>query len=90
MIITERMIVRQQLSRGPDLDDFLHDLQIQCVLKVNPVEQTSRIAQMTQKTNQFNLTTRRYQIPDIQRFLESADHTVILLRDKDRFGSREL
>jgi FkbH-like protein len=79
--------IRQQLSRGLDLDAFLHDLQIQCVLEVNPVEQISRIAQMTQKTNQFNLTTRRYQIPDIQRFLESTDHTVILLEYKDRFGS---
>jgi FkbH-like protein len=79
--------IRQQLSNALDLGAFLQDLQIQCVLEVNPVEQISRIAQMTQKTNQFNLTTRRYQIPDIQRFLESADHAVILLEYKDRFGS---
>jgi FkbH-like protein len=42
---------------------------------------------MTQKTNQFNLTTRRYEVPKIQEFLESPDHAVLLLEYKDRFGS---
>ena len=42
---------------------------------------------MTQKTNQFNLTTRRYQVPDLKRFVDSTDHAVILLDYKDRFGS---
>jgi FkbH-like protein len=78
---------RQQLSRALDLDTFLESLQIECVLHVDPREQINRIAQMTQKTNQFNLTTRRYQIPDIQRFLDSPDHAVVLLEYKDRFGS---
>jgi FkbH-like protein len=42
---------------------------------------------MTQKSNQFNLTTRRYGVPEIQRFLDSPDHAVVLLEYKDRFGS---
>jgi FkbH-like protein len=78
---------RQQLSRTLDFDSFLDSLQIDCVLYVDPVEQINRIAQMTQKTNQFNLTTRRYQIPDIQHFLDSPDDAVVLLEYKDRFGS---
>jgi len=78
---------RRQLSRALDLDAFLEDLQISCVLHVNPVEQIARIAQMTQKTNQFNLTTRRYEIPAIQQFLDSDQYMIILLEYKDRFGS---
>lgn len=78
---------RRQLSSSLDLDAFLRDLQIECVLQVDPAGQINRIAQMTQKTNQFNLTTRRYEIPDIQRFLDSPDHAVVLLEYKDRFGS---
>lgn len=78
---------RRQLSCSLDLDAFLRDLQIECVLHVNPAEQINRIAQITQKTNQFNLTTRRYEIPDIQRFLDSPDHAVVLLEYRDRFGS---
>jgi len=78
---------RLQLSRAVDVDAFLESLQIECVLHVDPAEQINRIAQMTQKTNQFNLTTRRYEVPDIRRFLDSPDHAVVLLEYKDRFGS---
>jgi len=78
---------RQKLSRSLDLDAFLENLQIECVIHVDPVSQINRIAQMTEKTNQFNLTTRRYQIPQIQRFLDSPDHAILLLEYKDRFGS---
>jgi FkbH-like protein len=78
---------RQCLSRSLDLDTFLVNLKIECTTHVDPVEQINRIAQMTQKTNQFNLTTRRYQIPEIQRFLDSPEYSVLLLEYKDRFGS---
>lgn len=78
---------RQKHSRSLDLDTYLQSLQIECTLRVDPIEQILRIAQMTQKTNQFNLTTRRYDVTDIQRFLASPDHAVVLLEYKDRFGS---
>jgi len=78
---------RRQLSSTLDLDAFLENLQIECIFQVNPAEQITRIAQMTQKTNQFNLTSRRYEIQEIQRFLDSTDHAVVLLEYKDRFGS---
>ena len=45
-----------------------------------------RIAQQTQKTNQFNLTTRRYTEADITKFNESADHEVFWLKVTDKFG----
>ncbi len=78
---------RRELYRSLDFDSFLESLQIECVFHADPVEQINRIAQMTQKTNQFNLTTRRYQIPDVQRFLDSPDHAVVLMDYTDRFGS---
>jgi FkbH-like protein len=48
--------------------------------------QLPRAAQMTQKTNQFNLTSRRYDITDIARFLRSSEHAVLMLEYRDRFG----
>ena len=45
-----------------------------------------RAAQMTQKTNQFNLTTRRYEITDLARFVRSHEHAVLMLDYRDRFG----
>jgi FkbH-like protein len=46
----------------------------------------SRVSQMTQKTNQFNLTTRRYTEGDIRRMLDDPDFCVAVFSVEDRFG----
>jgi len=45
-----------------------------------------RISQLTQKTNQFNLTTKRYSDADIKNFAESKNSQVLYLRLIDKFG----
>jgi len=45
-----------------------------------------RIAQLTQKTNQFNLTTRRYNDVDIQHYAEDSFTDVINIKLRDKFG----
>jgi FkbH-like protein len=50
---------RQKLAANFDLDGYLRQLDIECNIQVNAASEFVRAAQMTQKTNQFNLTTRR-------------------------------
>ena len=50
----------------------------------------ARVAQLTQKTNQFNLTTRRYTEQDISEFVSSPETNVHCIRVKDRFGDNGL
>lgn len=45
-----------------------------------------RIAQLTQKTNQFNLTTQRYSEADIADFISCSTSDVLYLQLKDKFG----
>jgi FkbH-like protein len=45
-----------------------------------------RAAQMCQRTNQFNLTTRRYTAGDIERMLTEAEAELYTLAVRDRFG----
>lgn len=45
-----------------------------------------RISQLTQKTNQFNFTTKRYLEEDIQTFAKSDTFLVICCKYEDRFG----
>jgi FkbH-like protein len=68
------------------IDEYLRSLKMHLTFSIATKENLSRIAQLTQKTNQFNLTTKRYSEDDIQLFLESNDHYVIVLEVKDRFG----
>lgn len=68
-----------------DMASFIRSLDIE--IDVMPADRfnTPRIAQMTQKTNQFNLTTHRYTDADIQAFVDKGD-AIYCLSVKDRFG----
>lgn len=56
-------------------------------MRIEPISSfnVSRIAQMTHKTNQFNLTTRRYSESDLMGF-SSEGWLIYCLSVKDRFG----
>ena len=77
---------REQLAAGFDLDAYLAQLGIECSISINNSDRLIRAAQMTQKTSQFNLTTRRYEVTDLARFVRSHNHAVLMLDYKDRFG----
>ncbi len=66
------------------LDAYLDSLDIRLQIGRNRAAQVKRLAQLTNKTNQFNLTTRRYSEADIARFMHGAD--VFDIRLTDRFG----
>ncbi|MBN2088467.1 HAD family hydrolase [candidate division KSB1 bacterium] len=71
------------------LEDYFANLKME--LNIQPATNFNipRIAQMTQKTNQFNLTTKRYTETDIHQFL--ADKNLIWgLNIKDKFGDNGL
>ena len=73
-----------------NLEDYYRSLEME--IEVNRADDFSiqRIAQLTQKTNQFNMTTRRYSEGDIKRFVQSANHNVLYIKVNDKFGSSGL
>lgn len=76
---------RQQLaSECRTLEDFYASLEMRGALHKNNRLHIPRIAQMTQKTNQFNLTTRRWSEAEIARFMDQG--AVYSLQIEDRFG----
>ena len=66
-------------------EDFLQSLNLQYILKENDSSNITRLAQMTQKTNQFNLTLNRYTEKDIQEIITSGGK-IYSLALKDIFG----
>ncbi len=69
-----------------DLDSYYRSLDMELEIRLATSLSIPRIAQLTQKTNQFNLTTRRYSEEDIQRLANAEDSEVMSLRLTDRFG----
>lgn len=82
---------RQALERtSGSLDAYLQSLEIRAHVAPAAAPQVARLVQMFNKTNQFNATTRRYQTPDLERFLASPAHHVYTLEVADRFGDHGL
>lgn len=68
-----------------NLEDYLKSLDMH--LRIMPADEFNlpRLAQMTQKTNQFNLTTRRYAENDLRQMLANGCQ-IFCVSVSDRFG----
>jgi FkbH-like protein len=71
-------------------EDFFRFLEQEA--EVEPVSDLTlaRVAQLTKKTNQFNLTTRRYSEQQIAELAARPDWHIVSIRVKDRFGDHGL
>ena len=69
-----------------NLQDFLKQLNISVKIKNADKYTIPRISQLTLKTNQFNLTTRRYQEEDIRKFSQDKYKIVECAQTQDKFG----
>ena len=69
-----------------NLDQFLKQLDIKVKIKKSSEFLIPRISQLTLKTNQFNLTTRRYQEEEIRKFSKDENFVVGCVQVLDKFG----
>jgi len=79
----ERKSLEKSVS---NLDDFLKQLDIKVKIKKSSKFLIPRISQLTLKTNQFNLTTKRYQEEDIEKFSNNENFEVGCAQVLDKFG----
>lgn len=69
-----------------DINSFLSSLQLESEIGQAKPDELLRVAQLTQKTNQFNLTTRRYVLGGIEALSSSNNHLVLVMRVADKYG----
>jgi len=77
---------KEILKKSQNITEYLTSLELVATIHFVKENEFSRIAQLTQKTNQFNLSTRRYTEPQIKNFHQSDDSVVFSLSVKDKFG----
>jgi FkbH-like protein len=70
--------------------EYLDSLEMTAEIDVFNATYIERIAQLTNKTNQFNLTTRRYSLAEIQTATTDGKHVGIYGKLTDRFGDNGL
>lgn len=71
-------------------DDFLKSLEM--TAEIAPFKEIyfERIAQLTNKTNQFNLTTKRFTLAEISQIAANENYLTLYGRLKDKFGDNGL
>ena len=76
---------RKEASRL-SLDDYLRSLDIKNEIHLIHEEEFARVAQLAQKTNQFNVCTNRWTEDDVRSFAADSRHAIFTLHSSDRFG----
>ncbi|GIW73799.1 MAG: hypothetical protein KatS3mg103_0321 [Phycisphaerales bacterium] len=78
------------MSSAGSLEEYLRSLEMQAEIGVlDPSSEPAlveRVAQLTQKTNQLNMTTKRYSVQDVRDLIERPDWRLYWVRVADRFG----
>jgi FkbH-like protein len=87
---TARRAAIEEQAQFTNLGDYLSSLNMVGQLYRPAESELPRIAQLEQKTNQFNLTGKRYSETDIRRFFEQDDTVLLAFRLSDRFGDQGL
>ncbi|MCL1874657.1 MAG: HAD-IIIC family phosphatase [Synergistaceae bacterium] len=70
-----------------DYGEYLNSLQMKSEIRPFVSEHLDRITQLINKTNQFNLTTKRYSLSEIEKITEDANYITLYATLDDKFGS---
>ena len=71
-------------------EDYLKSLEMKCEIAPFDEPHAERITQLVNKTNQFNLTTRRYTAAEIEALIDDPNHITLYGRLMDKFGDNGL
>ena len=77
-------------AEATDIGGYLAGLDMKGRLYRPEEADIARVAQLELKTNQFNVTTRRYSEAQIRGFMERNDAVVLAFKLADRFGDHGL
>ena len=69
-----------------DYQEYLKSLTMEALIKEFEPLYLARIAQLTNKSNQFNLTTKRYSASEIEQVAVSDEYITLYGKLEDRFG----
>lgn len=73
-------------SQATDIESYLQSLEMRIVFGAFDGKTRARVAQLISKSNQFNLTTRRYSEPQVQQLEADPKAMTLHARLVDKFG----
>ena len=80
----------QTAATYENYSDYLLSLEMEAVIKPFDEAHEDRITQLTNKSNQFNLTTKRYTQTEVASLINNPHYIALYGKLKDRFGDNGL
>jgi FkbH-like protein len=77
-------------SKFISLEDYINTLKLSLIVEKNNIKHLARVTQLTQKTNQFNSSLKRFSENEIEKFIMDDKFDVYTLRVSDKFGESGL
>ena len=81
---------RRELAATLSVDNYLKSLEMWADVHSIKESEILRIAQLSQKTNQFNVLTNRYTIDDVKQFSMDGSRVLLTVHAGDKFGEQGL
>jgi FkbH-like protein len=80
-------IAREVLAtRLGDPEEYFRSLQIKLCFRANPLDQLDRLAELSLKTNQFNLALKRWGAATLREYLALPDTSIVSVHLQDRLS----
>lgn len=81
---------KTEMSSAVSMEDFLKKLEMTMDIHFMKPEEEKRVTQLTNKTNQFNVTTKRYSEEEIHGLATADNSDIITVHMADKYGDQGL
>ena len=82
----KNLAINEYKSNITNYDDYLDSLDMKAIILPFEEKYFDRISQLSNKSNQFNLTTKRYSLEDIKNITSDKNHITLYGKLDDKFG----
>lgn len=81
---------KQEMSESLNLDDYIAKLEMVADIHKMKDSELERVVQLINKTNQFNVTTKRYTQDEIQEIAADSHNAIYVVYCSDKYGDSGL
>ena len=77
---------KQEMSESLNLDDYIAKLEMVVDIHRMRESELERVVQLINKTNQFNVTTKRYTISEVEEMATDDHNAIYVVHSSDKYG----
>lgn len=81
---------KQEMSESLNLDDYIAKLEMVADIHRMRESELERVVQLINKTNQFNMTTKRYTQAEVKEIAENPANAIYVVYSSDKYGDNGL